>query len=68
MNKIDDSGHMVEITEEALQKFKDMSLLLGICIDNTSQIEGSVGMALQVDEIMMKIKMLMGASAQSVDE
>jgi hypothetical protein len=68
MNKIDDSGHMAEITEEALQKFRDMSLLLGICIDNTSQIEGSVGMALQVDEIMMKIKMLMGASAQSVDE
>ena len=60
MNKIDDSGHIAEITEEAIQKFKDMSLLLGVCIDNTSQIESSVGMALQVDEIMLKIKSLMG--------
>ena len=37
-----------------------MSLLLGVCIDNTSQIESSVGMALQVDEIMLKIKSLIG--------
>lgn len=60
INKIDETGHVVDITPEAIQRFKDMQLLIGMCIDNTTQIEGSIGMALHIYDIMGKITKLMG--------
>jgi hypothetical protein len=59
INKIDDTGHVVDITPEAIHRFKDMQLLIGMCIDNTTQIEGSIGMALHINDIMVKIRGLM---------
>lgn len=36
-----------------------MQVLIGMSIDNTSQIEGSIGMALRINDIMVKIRTLM---------
>lgn len=59
INKLDETGHIAEITPEALKRFQDMQKLIGMCIDNTSQIEGSIGMAIKLNDIMVKVKGLM---------
>jgi hypothetical protein len=38
INKKDENGLTAEITEHDIKKFNDMKELLGMCIDNTSQI------------------------------
>lgn len=59
INKKDENGITVEITEQDIKKFNDMKELLGMCIDNTSQISDTIGVTLSITDTMAKINALM---------
>lgn len=42
-----------------------MKELIGMCIDNTSQISNTIGVTLQINETMTKINGLMDQEEQS---
>lgn len=60
MNKIDENGEYSEITQEDVNKFNDMRELIGMCIENTSQISNTINVTLKINETMNKISGLMG--------
>lgn len=42
-----------------LAKFRDMKQLLGMCVDNTMQIEGQVSMAIKINEKVQAVDALL---------
>jgi hypothetical protein len=48
-----------EIGPADFAKFKELQSLMGMCIDNTHEIAGTVEIALQVNNVMKKIKQTM---------
>lgn len=60
INKLDENGQVTEIVEkEDIPKFEDMKELIGMCIDNTSQISDTIGVTLKITEKMNLIKKYM---------
>ena len=59
INKIDENGALTEIKQRDIDTFNDMKELIGMCIDNTSQISNTIGVTLQINETMGKVSGLM---------
>lgn len=59
INKLDENDKITDITEADEKKFNDMKELIGMCIDNTSQISNTIGVTLQITDTMGKINGLM---------
>lgn len=56
---MDENDKITDITEADEKKFNDMKELIGMCIDNTSQISNTIGVTLQITDTMGKINGLM---------
>lgn len=50
INKVDESGKMVDITEADIEQFMLMKGLLGMCIDNTMQISAQMNMSISIND------------------
>ena len=58
INKVPEPGEkkLPDIGKGDLEKFAEMASLLGMCIDNTNEIAGTIEVTLKINDVMQNIR------------
>ena len=69
INKVPEAGEkkLPDIGQADLLKFNEMASLLGMCIDNTNEIAGTIEVTLKINDVMHNIKTNMKSEQENSD-